>query len=124
MPDALRELKRRGLTLAILSNGSPKSIDAVVSHAGLRDAFDHLLSADEAQVYKPDHRVYEIAVRTLQLDRKEILFVSSNAWDATGARSFGFPVCWINRSGNVFEEMGQRPDYEVNGLQGVVALFD
>ncbi|WP_133646751.1 haloacid dehalogenase type II [Paraburkholderia flava] len=124
VPDALRELKRRGLTLAILSNGSPKSIGAVVSHAGLRDAFDHLLSADEAQVYKPDHRVYEIAVRTLQLDRKEILFVSSNAWDATGARSFGFPVCWINRSGNVFEEMGQRPDHEVNGLQGVVALFD
>ncbi|MGH8779692.1 haloacid dehalogenase type II [Paraburkholderia sp.] len=124
VPGTLRELRQRGLKLAILSNGSPKSIDAVVSHVGLRGEFDHLLSADAVHVYKPDHRVYELAGQTLQLDRTEILFVSSNAWDATGARSFGFPTCWINRSGNVFEEMGQKPDWEVTGLQGLAALFE
>jgi 2-haloacid dehalogenase len=123
VPDALRELRRRGLKLAILSNGSPRSIDAVVSHAGLHGEFGHLLSVEPVQVYKPDNRVYELAVRALGLDRSAILFVSSNAWDATGARYFGFPTCWINRVGNTFEEMGQKPDWEVTSLQAVVKLL-
>lgn len=123
VPDSLRELKRRGLKLAILSNGSPHSIDSVVSHAGLRREFDHLLSVDPVQVYKPDNRAYGLAEQAFGLDRSAILFVSSNAWDATGARYFGFPTCWINRAGNVFEEMGQAPDWEINSLRALVKLF-
>lgn len=73
VPDALRELKRRGLPLAILSNGSPHSIEAVVSHAGLRDEFTHLLSVDAMRIYKPDSRVYELAVQALGRNRSEIL---------------------------------------------------
>jgi 2-haloacid dehalogenase len=56
--------------------------------------------------------------------RSSILFVSSNAWDATGARYFGFPTCWINRAANVFEEMGQTPDWELVGLDGLLQLLD
>lgn len=123
VPDALRALRDRGLKLAILSNGSPHSIDAVVTNAGLRNSFDHLLSVDPVRVYKPDNRAYELAEQTFGVGRREILFVSSNAWDATGARYFGFPTCWINRGGKTFEEMGQRPDWEVNGLDRLVTLF-
>lgn len=122
--DALRELRRRGLKLAILSNGSPHSIGAVVDHAGLRSCFDHLLSVDPVRVFKPDNRAYELAEQAFGLNRSEIAFVSSNAWDATGARYFGFPTCWINRSGNVFEEMGQKPDWQLGGIDGLVKLFD
>ena len=123
VPEALRELKRSGLPLAILSNGSPRSIEAVVSNAGLRDEFTHLLSVDPMRVYKPDSRVYALAEQALGLDRSAILFVSSNSWDATGAKYFGFPTCWINRSGNTFDEMGQEPDWIVSGLDAVVRLF-
>lgn len=123
VPDALRALRDRGLKLAILSNGSPHSIDAVVTNAGLRSSFDHLLSVDPVRVYKPDNRAYELAEQTFGVGRREILFVSSNAWDATGARYFGFPTCWINRGGKPFEEMGQRPDWEVNGLDRLVTVF-
>ncbi|SIT41313.1 2-haloalkanoic acid dehalogenase [Paraburkholderia piptadeniae] len=123
VPDALRELRQRGLKLAILSNGSQHSIGAVVGHAGLRNSFDHLLSVDPVRVYKPDNRVYELAEQAFGLNRTEILFVSSNAWDATGARYFGFPTAWINRGGKIFEEMGQKPDWEVNGLDALVKLF-
>jgi 2-haloacid dehalogenase len=123
VPDALRLLKQRGLLLAVLSNGSPRSIEAVVSNAGLRDEFGHLISVDAVQVYKPNNRVYELAGHALGLERSEILFVSSNAWDATGARHFGFPTCWINRADNTFEEMGQKPDWVVTGLDAVVRLF-
>jgi 2-haloacid dehalogenase len=123
VPDALRALRDRGLKLAILSNGSPHSIDAVVTNSGLRSSFDHLLSVDPVRVYKPDNRAYELAEQTFDVGRREILFVSSNAWDATGARYFGFPTCWINRGGKTFEEMGQRPDWEVNGLDRLVTVF-
>ncbi|MFP3554554.1 haloacid dehalogenase type II [Paraburkholderia sp. SIMBA_049] len=123
VPDALRALRDRGLKLAILSNGSPHSIDAVVTNAGLRSSFDHLLSVDPVRVYKPDNRAYELAEQMFGVGRREILFVSSNAWDATGARYFGFPTCWINRGGKTFEEMGQRPDWEVNGLDRLVTVF-
>jgi 2-haloacid dehalogenase len=72
-----------------------------VGRAGLRSELNHLLSVDPVQVYKPDNCSYELAEQALELDRSAILFVSSNAWDATGARYFGFPTCWINRTGNV-----------------------
>jgi 2-haloacid dehalogenase len=123
VPDALRALRDRGLKLAILSNGSPHSIDSVVTHAGLRSSFDHLLSVDPVRVYKPDNHAYELGEQAFGVGRREILFVSSNAWDATGARYFGFPTCWINRGGKTLEEMGQRPDWEVNGLDRLVTLF-
>jgi 2-haloacid dehalogenase len=124
VPGTLRELRRRGLKLAVLSNGSPHSIGAVVANSGLRAEFDHLLSVDPVRVYKPDDRAYLLAEQAFGLARTSILFVSSNAWDATGARYFGFPTCWINRSGNVFEEMGQTPDWQLQGLDGLPALFD
>jgi 2-haloacid dehalogenase len=124
VPETLRELRRRGLKLAVLSNGSPHSIGAVVGNSGLRAEFDYLLSVDPVRVYKPDDRAYLLAEQAFQLNRSSILFVSSNAWDATGARYFGFPTGWINRSGGVFEEMGQTPDWQLRGLDGLPALFD
>ncbi|SAL09825.1 haloacid dehalogenase [Caballeronia peredens] len=124
VPDTLSRLAARGLKLAVLSNGSPHSIASVVGHAGLRDSFDHLLSVDPVRIYKPHDRAYELAESAFGLSRAAILFVSSNAWDATGARYFGFPTAWINRAGNTFDEMGQRPDWELSGLDGLSKLFD
>lgn len=126
VPGALAELQGMGLPLAILSNGSPRSIRNVVAHSGLESRFTHLLSVEDAEdikVFKPHPAVYTVAERRLNLPRAEILFVSSNAWDASGARHFGFPVCWINRAGNTFEELGQKPDYVVSGLDELVDLL-
>jgi 2-haloacid dehalogenase len=123
VPEALRQLRGLGLKLAVLSNGSPHTIGAVVGHAGLRAAFDHLLSVDPVRAYKPAEQAYGLAEQAFGMGRESILFVSSNGWDATGARYFGFPTCWINRAGNVFEEMGQTPDWQVRGLDEIVQLF-
>ncbi|AMH43687.1 MULTISPECIES: haloacid dehalogenase type II [Burkholderiaceae] len=124
VPAALRELRARGLKLAVLSNGSPHSIGAVVGNGGLRDEFDHLISVDPVRIFKPHDQAYALAERVFGLARGSILFVSSNAWDATGARYFGFPTCWINRGGGTFDEMGQAPDWELRGLDEVARLFD
>ena len=93
---------------AILTNGSPDMIDPLVAQSGLR--FDAVLSVDELRTYKPDPAVYELAVKRLQTPTQDIGFVSSNCWDALGAKSFGFTVYWINRGGAPVDRLGFQPD--------------
>ncbi|WP_420348597.1 haloacid dehalogenase type II [Pelagibius sp.] len=93
----LRGLKSAGLATAILSNGSPRMLSAAVESAGLQPALDLVLSVEDVGIYKPDSRVYQLAVDRLDLSRESICFLSSNGWDARGAAYFGFSVAWVNR---------------------------
>jgi 2-haloacid dehalogenase len=108
VPEALAALAPR--KLAVLSNGSPSMLDAGLAAAGIRDRFESVLSVDEVGVYKPHPSVYELAVKALSRPAERILFVSSNAWDASGAKAFGFPVAWVNRAGAPPERLGAPPD--------------
>jgi 2-haloacid dehalogenase len=109
-PDVKETLaKLKDKRLAILSNGSPDMLDPVVAHADLR--LDAVLSVDALKVYKPAPAVYQLAVEKLKVaDRSAITFVSSNCWDAIGAKSFGFRVFWINRAGAPLDRLGFEPD--------------
>jgi 2-haloacid dehalogenase len=112
--EALHAMK--GQKTAILSNGSPDMLDPLVAHAGLR--LDAVLSVDTIKLYKPAPAVYQLAADRLNVkDRSAITFVSSNCWDAIGAKSFGFRVCWINRSGAPLDRMDFAPDRIVQGLR-------
>jgi 2-haloacid dehalogenase len=114
VPEALRRLK--GKKLAILSNGSPDMLEPLVEHSGLE--LDAVISVDELQVYKPAPQVYELAVNKLGTDR--IGFVSSNCWDALGAKSFGFRVYWINRLGAPIDRLGFKPDQVMKTLNEIL----
>ena len=103
---------------AILSNGSPDMLNPLVAQSGLQ--FDAVLSADELKVYKPAPAVYELAVRKLNTPKEQIAFVSSNCWDALGAKSFGFTVYWINRAGAPVDRLGFGPDSIVKSLDEVL----
>jgi 2-haloacid dehalogenase len=105
--------------LGILSNGSPMMLDAAVRSAGLAGAFQHVLSVDAVGVYKPSPRVYEMGTRAFGLSAREILFVSSNAWDVTGAAAFGYRTCWCNRLGMPMDELDLTPDIEVERLDQI-----
>lgn len=101
-PDAapcLAALRRAGLATAILSNGEPAMLDAGVAAAGLRDHLDAVMSVHPLRRYKPHAEVYRLATDRLGCQPREVAFVSSNAWDAHGARRFGFRVFWANRAG-------------------------
>ena len=93
---------------AILSNGSPDMLDPLVKQSGLR--FDAVLSVDELKIFKPAPEVYALAVKRLGVDKERIGFVSSNCWDALGAKAFGFHVFWINRTGAPVDRLGPQPD--------------
>ena len=93
----LAELKQAGLATAILSNGNPRMLEAAVESAGLTDLLNLVLSIEDVGIYKPDPRVYQLAVDRLSTPKEQICFLSSNGWDARGAAHFGFSVAWINR---------------------------
>ncbi|CAL60862.1 (S)-2-haloacid dehalogenase (2-haloalkanoic acid dehalogenase) (L-2-haloacid dehalogenase) (Halocarboxylic acid halidohydrolase) [Herminiimonas arsenicoxydans] len=122
-PDALRRLHDAALPLGIISNGSTASISQVVENSGLGWAFDQLISVESVQVFKPHSKVYALAETRMGLPRENILFVSSNAWDATAAAHFGFPVCWVNRRNSVFDEMGAQPTYTVSHLEALTDML-
>jgi 2-haloacid dehalogenase len=114
---ALEALK--GAPLAILSNGSPTMLDSVVRHNGLESYFAAVISVDRVKTYKPSPRVYALGPEILKLPAGEILFVSSNLWDAAGAKAFGYQVCWCNRSGAAVEDLGFAPDFMVSRLDAM-----
>jgi 2-haloacid dehalogenase len=112
-----------GFQLAILSNGSPKMLAAAVRHSGLDSLFGEIISVDRAQVYKPSPRAYALGTDTLGLRAKDILFVSSNWWDAWGAKAFGYNVCWCNRFNARMEFSGDAPDLVVTGLGQIADIL-
>jgi 2-haloacid dehalogenase len=112
-----------GQRLAILSNGSPRMLEAVFEHAGLKMAFATLISVDKVRTYKPSPAVYQLAVEALKLKKSEIGFVSANYWDVVGAGAFGFPAFWLNRSEATPDELGITPEATVKGLRELTDLF-
>jgi 2-haloacid dehalogenase len=113
-PEVPAALERLRLKKAILSNGSPDMLNPLVRNSGL--GFDAVLSVDELRIYKPAPQVYELAVRRLGVAKERIGFVSSNCWDALGAKSYGFTVYWINRGAAPVDKLGFAPDAEVQSL--------
>jgi 2-haloacid dehalogenase len=105
-----------GRPRAILSNGAPTMLAAAVASSGLGRHLDHVLSVDAVRTYKPSPTVYALGPKALGLAASDLLFVSSNAWDVAGAKSFGYQVAWCNRSGAPAENLGVSPDYVINSL--------
>lgn len=118
--DALRALKAMNMRLAILSNGTPAMLDILVEHTGMHGMFERVLSVDTVGQYKTAAAAYQLAPDALGLPAREMLFVSSNGWDACGGAWFGYTTIWINRSGLPAERLGVTPDATGNSLHEVV----
>jgi 2-haloacid dehalogenase len=119
-PDAKAALDAFGdFPRAILSNGSPAMLEAAVRNNGLESYFSSMISVDQVKTYKPSPKVYQLGPQTLGFQAHEILFVSSNSWDAAGAKAFGYSVCWCNRSGRPMDRLGFAPDLVVTSLDQI-----
>ena len=106
---ALKSLE--GLALVILSNGSLKILQSAIRHNGLESLFAEIISVDRARTYKPSPRVYSLGTESLRLPVSNILFVSSNAWDVSGAKAYGYQACWCNRQNQEAEFLKGSKDY-------------
>lgn len=106
----LGKLKADGYKIVFLSNMTEQMLRAGLVASGLEDAFDEVYSTDSRKTFKPSPQAYQIAMDGLHLPREEILFVAFAGWDAAGAKWFGYPTFWVNRSGASREELGNAPD--------------
>ena len=118
----LDDLRGSGMRTAILSNGSREMLDAAVASAGLGSRLDAVLSVDEVRVFKPHPDVYRLACDRLGVRPGSVCFMSSNAWDAAGAATYGFRVVWVNRFGQAPERLPDAPEVEVETLDPLPGL--
>jgi 2-haloacid dehalogenase len=121
--NVLKHIKEKGVSTAILSNGSREMLDTVVESNGLKPYLDKVVTIEDIRLFKTAPQAYELLLKAFPVKKEEILFVSSNAWDALAAKWYGFDVFWVNRLGHPFEEIGNRPDYEGNALSRVLEII-
>lgn len=122
VPDMLVELKASGMHTAILSNGSPAMLEGAVNSAGIGAVLDAALSVESVGIFKPDAQVYDMVGDHFGCDLSEVLFVSSNGWDAAAASGYGFETAWVNRSSEPMDRLPWRPAHVLHDLTGIPAL--
>jgi 2-haloacid dehalogenase len=147
-PDAMATLSAlKGSKLAILSNGSPYMLNTLVKNSGLDRVLDATISVDAKKIFKPSPDAYTLIESTLGIPPSEVLFISSNPWDACGAKAFGLNVAWIERVTpeamaqacanseavapltmfkairTQMDELGLKPDYRIHALSELPDLI-
>lgn len=118
----LSTLKSAGRNTAILSNGTPAMLEAAVRSAGISDMLDDVLSVETCGIFKPARAVYDLVGDRFACAPRDVLFVTSNGWDAAGAAAYGFNVAWVNRDGAPVERLPGRPAHVLSDLGGIPAL--
>ncbi len=121
--DVLAELARRGIPAGILSNGDPEMLAVAVKSAGFAELLQQVLSVHGVQRYKTDPAAYALGPQAFGLPAKEILFVSSNGWDAIGATWYGYTTLWVNRAGAPPEQLDTEPTRTGSSLRDVLTFF-
>ena len=122
VPHMLADLKNAGLNTAILSNGSPDMLAGAVNSAGLQELLDDSLSVEDVGIFKPDASVYDLVGKRFGTRPEEVLFVSSNGWDAAAGAAYGFHTAWVNRAGEPMDRLTANPGHVLTDLTGIPDL--
>ncbi|OWU85498.1 haloacid dehalogenase [Oceanicola sp. 22II-s10i] len=122
VPAMLSALKARGLVTAILSNGSPGMLSDAVASAGIGEVLDDCLSVESVGVFKPARAVYDLVGQRFGTAPDQVLFVSSNGWDAAAGAAYGFVTAWVNRRGDPVDRLPGRPQHILTDLAALPDL--
>ena len=123
VPTVLSHLKTAGLNTAILSNGSPEMLQGAVRSAELEAVLDDVLSVESVGIFKPAAAVYDLVAARFNCCLDEVLFVSSNGWDAAAATGYGFTTAWVNRNNDPIDRLPWRPRHVLNDLRPIPNLI-
>ena len=121
--DALNKLKQSNYKLAILSNGTPNLLNELVVSNQLKDIFDDIFSVEEAGIFKPDSKVYDLPINKYNIEKNEVLFLSANTWDVSGAGNYGYNTVWVNRNNNIFDKLDFEPNQQISNLSELLDLI-
>ena len=122
VPEVLKSLKEKNFKLAILSNGTPSLLNQLVRSNNLNNLFDDIFSIEEVGVFKPDSKVYDMAVKKYKIEKNEIAFLSANTWDVSGGGNYGYNSIWVNRNNNIFDKLDYSPQNEIKNLNDLLDI--
>ncbi len=123
VPDTLRALKKKKFKLAILSNGTPDLLSELVKTNNIENLFDDIFSIEEAGVYKPDSKVYDLPINKYKIKSNEVAFLSANTWDVSGGGNYGYQSIWVNRNNNIFDNLDYKPNNQIKNLSELISLI-
>jgi len=121
--EVLNNLKKKDYKLAILSNGTPALLNELVTSNNLDNIFDDIFSIEEAGIYKPNSKVYDLPIKKYQIQKYEVAFLSSNTWDVSGGGNYGYSAIWVNRNKNFFDNLDYKPKNEVENLKQLLNII-
>ncbi|MBA33303.1 MAG: haloacid dehalogenase type II [Candidatus Pelagibacter sp.] len=121
--DTLNKLKEKKYKLSILSNGTPNLLKQLVATNDLENIFDDIFSIEQAGVFKPDSKVYNIPINKYKIEKSEIIFLSANTWDVSGAGNYGYNSVWVNRNDNVFDKLDYLPEHQIKLISEILDLI-
>ena len=123
VPETLKLLKEKNFKLAILSNGTPSLLNDLVKSNNLNNLFDDLFSIEEVKIYKPHPKVYDLPIEKYKIKKNEVVFLSANTWDVSGAGNYGYQSIWINRNNNIFDNLDYKPNNQIKNLSELINLI-
>ena len=121
--ETLEKLKEKKYKLAILSNGTPSLLHELVNNNNLKNLFDDIFSIEEVRIFKPYSKVYDIPLKKYKIQKNEIVFLSANTWDVSGAGNYGYNSVWINRSNNIFDNLDYKPNHKIKSLVQLLEII-
>ena len=123
VPETLKLLKEKNFKLAILSNGTPSLLNDLVKSNNLNILFDDLFSIEEVKIYKPHPKVYDLPIEKYKIKKNEVVFLSANTWDVSGAGNYGYQSIWVNRNNNIFDNLDYKPNNQIKNLIELINLI-
>ena len=96
--------------------------ELVVSNQ-LKDIFDDIFSVEEVGIFKPDSKVYDLPINKYNIEKNEVLFLSANTWDVSGAGNYGYNTVWVNRNNNIFDKLDFEPNKQISNLSELLDLI-
>ena len=123
VPETLKSLKKKNFKLAILSNGTPELLNELVANNKLEYIFDDIFSVESVGIYKPFHKVYDLPIQKYKIKKHEVVFLSSNTWDVSGAGNYGYNSIWVNRTKNTFDNLDYVPKFEIDNLKKLISIL-
>jgi len=122
VPEVLKTLKEKNYKLAILSNGTPALLNELVKSNNLEKIFDDLFSIEQVGIYKPNSKVYDMPIKKYQIQKNDVVFLSANTWDVSGAGNYGYNSIWVNRNKNIFDKLDYLPKNIIKDLNQLLEI--
>ena len=123
VPKTLKTLKEKNFKLAILSNGTPSLLNELVNNNSLENLFDDIFSIEEVGIYKPDSKVYNLPIKKYKIEKNEVVFLSANTWDVSGAGNYGYQSIWVNRNNNIFDNLDYKLNIQIENLSELIDII-